>query len=62
MNKYIKEILTYEAANKDKPFDLALIPEDIREYVIQMLRKEYEKKLRILGIILYSLFFLLQLF
>ena len=34
MNKYVEEILAYEAVNKDKPFDLALIPEDVREYVI----------------------------
>lgn len=44
MNKYVKEILAYESANKDKPFDLALIPEDVREYVIWMLIKEYIKK------------------
>lgn len=44
MNKYIEEILAYEAVNKE-PFDLALIPEDVREYVIWMLRKEYIKKI-----------------
>lgn len=45
MNKYIEEILKYESANKNEPFDLALIPEDVREYVIWMLRKEYIKKI-----------------
>lgn len=45
MNKYIEEILMYESVNKNKPFDLALIPEDVREYVIWMLRKEYIKKI-----------------
>lgn len=45
MNKYVEEILKYELANKNKPFDLALIPEDVREYVIWMLRKEYIKKI-----------------
>jgi len=45
MNKYVEEILKYEAANKNKPFDLALIPEDVREYVIWMLRKEYIKQI-----------------
>jgi len=30
MNKYVEEILRYESANKNKPFDLALIPEDVR--------------------------------
>ena len=45
MNKYVEEILIYESANKDKPFDLTLIPEDVREYIIQMLRKEYIKKI-----------------
>ena len=45
MYKYIKEILTYESANKNRPFDLTLIPEDVREYVIWMLRKEYIKKI-----------------
>ncbi len=45
INKYIEEILMYESANKNEPFDLALIPEDVREYVIQMLRKEYIKKI-----------------
>ena len=45
MNKYIEEILMYESTNKNKPFDLALIPEDVREYVIWMLRKEYIKKI-----------------
>ena len=45
MYKYIKEILIYESVNKNKPFDLALIPEDVREYVIWMLRKEYMKKI-----------------
>ena len=44
MNKYVEEILKYEAANKNQPFDLALIPEDVREYVIWMLKKEYIKK------------------
>ena len=44
MNKYVEEILAYEAVNKE-PFDLALIPENVREYVIQMLRKEYIKKI-----------------
>ena len=44
MNKYVEEILTYEAVNKE-PFDLALIPEDVREYVIWMLIKEYIKKI-----------------
>lgn len=44
MNKYVEEILKYESVNKNKPFDLALIPEDVREYVIWMLRKEYIKK------------------
>lgn len=44
INKYVEEILAYELANKDKPFDLALIPEDVREYVIWMLIKEYIKK------------------
>ena len=44
MNKYIEEILMYESVNKDKPFDLTLIPEDVREYVIWMLRKEYIKQ------------------
>ena len=43
MNKYVEEILAYEAAH-NKPFDLALIPEDVREYVIWMLIKEYIKK------------------
>lgn len=45
MNKYVKEILMYESINKNEPFDLALIPEDVREYVIWMLRKEYIKKI-----------------
>lgn len=44
MNKYVEEILAYEAAHNE-PFDLALIPEDVREYVIWMLRKEYRKKI-----------------
>lgn len=35
----------YESVNKNKPFDLALIGEDVREYVIWMLRKEYIKKI-----------------
>ena len=34
MYDYIKEILMYESANKNRPFDLALIPKDVREYVI----------------------------
>jgi len=44
MNKYVEEILAYEATYNE-PFDLALIPEDVREYVIWMLRKEYIKKI-----------------
>ena len=43
MNKYVEEILAYESAHNE-PFDLALIPEDVREYVIWMLIKEYIKK------------------
>jgi len=45
MNKYVKEILMYESINKNEPFDLTLIPENVREYVIWMLRKEYIKKI-----------------